>query len=649
MATSSLALQRAGLIDPTKPATYPVILGEDILSNGEPGNRGKAFTGIRYNFKPRHLTDNNTQRKSTLTSGGGSDGDFEVTFRDNSGGRYIYAGTRVSKNSKYVLIFDSKMRRFILHRLDSVFIMNMVDTPTNHDTAGLKKKHSHINETTKRPRPPRGANQLVRRPPPKKSSGGSTGPMRPMSKPLVRASPKPVAVLRSSHDIKKKDRRVPLNVPSDGSGPDPDRETKAARDVREQREAIVMTSARDARDNRKADSSFSRDASTTATPRGAREAALYQKSKALALSSRPREASKLSMETKASSDSREYREAADGKDASAKDSKFLKVPDSKARLPEKPRPIEKPDKAGKTDKSLASDRYQLPAKPVVRAGKDAGKNRKDAEDFSPTKEGKRTTAKPLSKSSSSDSPNDKTTKAKNVPLPLPMPSPATAPALADKKKKKKGIWEEEDDEEDDDGDIGLVIEYPGGPPSSRNRQATGSGAGDGGSGDSQRQLHMPTFDEFQLAGDADYMEDDAEDDGDMEGYWDPREDEKEAKVEKGASSASTVAPTPASSASKVAAKSAPKPAAKSTGTPKPGSAKHGVYKSAAVALDEDSDEDAMVDDLEAELENELEAELNKELQEEEARKKREADALLDAELEAAFMAQEEESEISEEE
>lgn len=45
MATSSLALSRAGLIDPTKPATYPVILGEDIRSNGSPSQQ--LFTGIR--------------------------------------------------------------------------------------------------------------------------------------------------------------------------------------------------------------------------------------------------------------------------------------------------------------------------------------------------------------------------------------------------------------------------------------------------------------------------------------------------------------------------------------------------------------------------------------------------------------------------
>ncbi|CAK7223113.1 hypothetical protein SBRCBS47491_005091 [Sporothrix bragantina] len=630
MATSFIALQRAGLIDPTKPGTYPVVLGEDILSNGNPGSGDKTFTGIRYNFKPRHLIDNNTQRKSTLTKGD-NDGEFDVTFRDNSGGRYVYAGTRVSKGSKYVLIFDSKMRRFILHRLDSLFIMNMVDTPTNHDTAVLKKKHPYINETTKRPRPPRGSSQLVRRPMIKKGGSSSTGPMRPMPKPLVRASPKPVTVLRSSQDIKKK--RVALNSSQD-SGHDSDKETKAAKDVREQREAIVVKTARD---NRDSGATSPRDSSITVSPRDAREAALIQKSKANALSSRPREASKLSMETKASPDGKDQ----DGK--GAKDGKYLKVPDTKARLPEKPKLPEKPEKAGKTDKSLASDKSRLPEKPAAR-GKDAAK----AKASTPTKEGKSITAKPLAKSSSNDSPNGKT-KAKGVSLPLPMP--ASAPASADKKKKKKSGWEEEEDEDDDDdGDIGLVIEYPGGPPASRNRQALGSsGAGGGGSGASKHQLHMPTFDEFQRAGDAEYMDGDADDDGDMEGYWDPREDEKKAEVEKAPSPAPAPTPVKAApkatskAASKVASKAAPKSASKAT-------AKSSAPKSAAIAIDEDSDEDDMANDLEAELEDELEAELNKELQEEEARKKQEAEALLEAELEAAFMAEEqEESEISEEE
>ncbi|CAK7235184.1 hypothetical protein SCUCBS95973_009183 [Sporothrix curviconia] len=672
MATSSLALQRAGLIDPTKPATYPVVLGEDILRNGEPGSGGgKTFTGIRYNFKPRHLIDNNTQRKSTLTKSD-SEGEFDVTFRDNSGGRYVYAGTRVSKGSKYVLVFDSKMRRFILHRLDSLFIMNMVDTPTNHDTAGLKKRHPYINETTKRPRPPRGANQLVRRPLIKKSSSGSTGPMRPIPKPLVRASPKPVTVLRSSQDIKKKERRAALNFASD-SVHDSDRETKAAKDVREQREAIVVKTARD---NRDSGATSPRDLSITVSPRGAREAALFQRSKANALSSRPREASKLSMETKASPDSKDkerdnYRDKDKDKNGKgstpAKDgSKYLKVPDAKARLPEKPRLPDKSEKVvGKTDKSsLLSDKPRLPEKPAMRTGKDASsKDRKDAKATTPTREGKSITARPLLKSSSNDNTNNGKTKSKGVSLPLPLPIPAPAPvpatapapASADKKKKKKTGWEEEDDEDDDDdGDIGLVIEYPGGPPPARNRQALGSSGASGGGSGASKQLHMPTFDEFQRAGDSECMDGDADDDGDMEGYWDPREDEKKAEAEVKVAPAPAPAPAldpPAKAAPKAGpkpSKAAPKPTAK--GASKPASAKSSVPKSAAIAIDEDSDEDDMANDLEAELEDELEAELNKELQEEEARKKQEADALLEAELEAAFMAEEqEESEISEEE
>ncbi|CAK7204258.1 hypothetical protein SEUCBS139899_007013 [Sporothrix eucalyptigena] len=627
MATSSMALQRAGLIDPTKPATYPVILGEDIRSNGEPGG-GKTFTGIRYNFKPRHLIDNNTQRKSTLTTGT-NDSDFDVTFRDNSGGRYVYAGTRVSKGSKYVLIFDSKRRRFILHRLDSLFIMNMVDTPTNHDTAGLKKKHPYINETTKRPRPPRGADQFLRRPLIKKSSSGSTGPMRPMPKPLVRSAPKPPTVLRSSQDIKKKERRVTLNVPSD-SGHDSDRETKTAKDVREQREAIVVKTARDNRDA--SGGTSPRDSSITVSSRDAREAA-YQKTKANALSSRPKESSKLSRETLISPDAKDKEKGrADAKASSAKDkdgSKYLKVPDAKAKLPEKTKLSEKPEKAGKTDKALASDKSRLPEKPAARAGKDTAKDRKDTKG-APVKEGKSITAKPLAKSSS-DSPNGKT-KAKGASLPLPMPKDP-APAT-EKKKKKKSDWEEEEDDDDDDGDIGLVIEYPGGPPPSRNRQSLGdSGLGNGGRGATKPQLHMPTFDEFQRAGDSEYMDGDAGDDGDMEGYWDPREDEK-----KGGAVTEAVVVAPKSAPAPTSAKAAPK------STPK--SASKAAPKSSAIAIDEDSDEDDMANDLEAELEDELEAELNKELQEEEARKRREAE--LEAELEAAFMA-EEESEISEEE
>ncbi|ERS98213.1 uncharacterized protein SPSK_06079 [Sporothrix schenckii 1099-18] len=647
MATSSLALARAGLIDPTKPATYPVILGEDIRRSGDPNSpsAGHTFTGIRYNFKPKHLTDN-TQRKSTLTHSD-NDGEFDVTFSDNSGGRYVYAGTRVSKGSKYVLIFDSKRRRFILHRLDSLFIMNMVDTPTNHDTAGLKKKHPYINETTKRPRPPRGAGgQFLRRPGLTKKSGGtnsSASPMRPMPKPLVRLPAKPPTVLRSSQDIKKKERRVTLNVPSDRDGHDSDRETKAAKDVREQREAIVVKTARDNQENKEAaarDRSGSNSSNGSSSGGGGgggggsgsgtitvspREAA-YQKSKASALSSRPKEGSKLSMETKPSPDTKNNKDKGDFKSRSIDVKNGRDKDDSKLRVPEKS------DKGARAEQSVSPEKPRLPEKPAARKDDKTRKDTKAAKAVplrdgkdgrsTPTKEGKSITAKPLAKSSS-DSPSSKAKGgARGASLPMPKePAPAPAPT-----KKKRRDWEEdEDDDDDDDGDIGLVIEYPGGPPPARNRASlggVGSGAGDSARDASKPQLHMPTFDEFQRAGNED------EEDGDMDGYWDPREDEKKATRDAEAaskSSASAPAPTPAKSTpAKATSKSAP--------------------KSAAIAVDDDDDDG---DDLEAELEDELEAELNKELQEEEARKRREAE--LEAELEAEFMAQDSESEISEEE
>lgn len=230
MATSSQALARAGLIDPTKPGSYPVVLGDDIRRSN--GNSDRVFTGIRYNFKPKHLTDKTTQKTSTLTANG--DGDFDVTFRDNSGGRYIFAGKRVTKGGKYVLVFDSKARKFILHRLDSLFVMNMTDTPTDHDTDALKKKHPYIDALSKRPRP-RGNTPLARRPVMKKAPGG---PLRPMPKSTARPASKPT-VLRSTNDIKKKEKRPASGVTAQES----ESETKAAKDVREQREAIIVKDA----------------------------------------------------------------------------------------------------------------------------------------------------------------------------------------------------------------------------------------------------------------------------------------------------------------------------------------------------------------------------------------------------------------------
>ena len=599
MATSSQALARAGLIDPTKPGSYPVILGPDIRRSSD-GSTDRVFTGIRYNFKPKHLTDKTTQKTATLTSSG--DGDFDVTFRDNSGGRYIFAGQRATKSGKYVLVFDSKGRKFILHRLDSIFVMNMTDTPTNHDTDAIKKRHPYIDALTKRPRP-RGLAPLARRPMMKKAA--SSGPLRPMQKSSNRPPPKPT-VLRSSHDIKKKDKRVMLSVPTR----EPERETKAAKEICEQREAIIMKDARSSKEAREThsgrekngnDSSSSRSSSSGTISRDARDAALM-KSRAAALAARPKESSKLSRVTKASPD-RKSADHGSGDDYKSRSIDVKSFKDPKASESAKSKPAERPNKAA-PNKATSSKATPSKATPSKGSSKDVIKDtvrvatKKDTGKDASTPRGKDggKTGTPASTSSKT---GKSASKAKaSAPLSLPMPAapaPVAAPAPAPKKKRRD--WEEEEDEDEEDDDFGFVIEYPKGP-SHPVRSAVSANVNVRNDAASTPQLHMTTFAEFTNGSDG------GEDEEDDDGFWDVTKDDKSA------------------------AAAAPAPAPVKSSEPS-------VPKAPSVRNVDVNDAD-----LEAELEEELNKEMNADV---------DADAALEAELEAEFFAAESESEISEEE
>lgn len=622
-----MALSQAGAIDPTKPGTYPVILGEDIRNTGDPT---KMFTGIRYNFKPKHLAKKSIQHTSTLTAADDADrNSFDVTFRDNSGGRYVYAGTRISKGSKYVLVFDSKRRLFILHRLDSLFVMNMTDTPTNHNAEALKKKHPHITEkTVRRLRQHRvngfsgagGAVHPGRRPPIKKSGSGSNA-LRPLTKPVSRPVPRPPSVLRSSHEISKKSTSGNSNGSSgssssssvsgggggggggSGSGsisgksrssllepPDPSRETKAAKDVRQRREDMITKEARDNRDVRE---------------KAAREAAL-RKSKAAALTARPKEGSKLSQETKASPDSKAQLAA--------------RAAEVRARIGGKTVPGGSETKKGQTSKAREPAQRKQGGGRKAEGGKSVG--------------GSTTTGKGRS-----------TAAAKSLPLPMPTTTAAAAPTP---KKKKRHQWAEQDEEEDDDdGDLGIVIEYPEGP-SYRGGGGGGGGhafTGASGGGGQDRgaprpQLHMQTFDEFQRdsALGHDGIEEVGPDD-DLEGYWDPREDDAAAGgagLGLGLATAPSPAATPEPALSRPSSSSAQRD--RYGGGGGGGNMNNNAATGGRQGKAEEADE---MDELEEALMEEL-----KEEEAEEAARRKQREEELEAELMAAF---ESESEISEEE
>lgn len=71
------------------------------------------------------------------------DGSFNLTFNDK-GRQYSYNGVRTTKDGNYVLIFDPAREVFVLHRLDSLFHMNVTKTPGNTDVERLQKQFPQL-------------------------------------------------------------------------------------------------------------------------------------------------------------------------------------------------------------------------------------------------------------------------------------------------------------------------------------------------------------------------------------------------------------------------------------------------------------------------------------------------------------------------
>ncbi|KAK8064716.1 hypothetical protein PG994_007354 [Apiospora phragmitis] len=127
---------KADLVDPTKAGKYPVILSDELL--GKPST--ETFTGVRYNHKP----DTNPTLSKLKVAGPSK---YDLSYNDN--GMYKYQGSRSGDGGQYVLIFDPSREAFVLHKVDSLFTMNLTQTPTNNSAAKLRQEFPHLEKPAK--------------------------------------------------------------------------------------------------------------------------------------------------------------------------------------------------------------------------------------------------------------------------------------------------------------------------------------------------------------------------------------------------------------------------------------------------------------------------------------------------------------------
>ncbi|KAI0007025.1 RNA polymerase II transcription elongation factor-domain-containing protein [Xylariaceae sp. FL0662B] len=131
----------AGIVDPTKAGKYPVVLSDALLGK----DPKEVFTGVRYNHKPALSSPTapaQARIKPTTSSKKGVPS-YDLSFQDD-GGRYQYKGTRGAEDGQYVLIFDPAREVFVLHKVDSMFNMNLVQEPSNDNTETLRKEYPQL-------------------------------------------------------------------------------------------------------------------------------------------------------------------------------------------------------------------------------------------------------------------------------------------------------------------------------------------------------------------------------------------------------------------------------------------------------------------------------------------------------------------------
>lgn len=114
------------LIDPTKQAEYPIVLGER-LANAET-NR---LININYNYKAKHAT---SQQSSTITPSRSRDlYDLTVTDKAPSADHtvtYSYKGTEDPGNEQgFVLVFDPDRKVFVLEPVSTKWNFNLRSAP----------------------------------------------------------------------------------------------------------------------------------------------------------------------------------------------------------------------------------------------------------------------------------------------------------------------------------------------------------------------------------------------------------------------------------------------------------------------------------------------------------------------------------------
>ncbi|KAK2765612.1 hypothetical protein FQN54_008466 [Arachnomyces sp. PD_36] len=125
----------AGMIDPTKQAEYPILLGDKLL--GKESAKKDRLVSIKYNHKAKAAPQ---LQKSTITPSANSQDVFKLTVQDKSSNAdnaaSIYRGSvdpesllSDGDSNHLVLVFDPKRKAFILEPVSTQLHFNLRSAP----------------------------------------------------------------------------------------------------------------------------------------------------------------------------------------------------------------------------------------------------------------------------------------------------------------------------------------------------------------------------------------------------------------------------------------------------------------------------------------------------------------------------------------
>ncbi|KAL4800453.1 RNA polymerase II transcription elongation factor-domain-containing protein [Aspergillus venezuelensis] len=141
------ALSTSGMIDPTKQAEYPIILGERLARKAnEPSSK---LINIQYNYKTKAAT---SQQRSVITKSPQSRDHYNLTITDKAPSAeqnvltYAYQGSvdpaqsaSDSQEHNLVLVFDATRKAFVLEPVSAQLNFNLRSAPAKTEKQVLQQ------------------------------------------------------------------------------------------------------------------------------------------------------------------------------------------------------------------------------------------------------------------------------------------------------------------------------------------------------------------------------------------------------------------------------------------------------------------------------------------------------------------------------